>query len=473
MKIRDDISLGQHSHVGMARTANEDFFGYWEPDDDREFDLKGRLVIVCDGMGGHTGGEIASRLAVKTIIEAYQNAEGDDIVENLRTAIEKANAAVFAEARRQPELKGMGTTVTAIVQRRDIVYFGQVGDSRAYLIRGGAMKQMTKDHSLVQQLVDEGLLDASEMENHPDKNVILRSLGVKPEVDVDISHVPIVDDDTLLLCSDGLTGLVSDEEILRTVSAADGKNLRQVCEELIDKANAAGGHDNITVQILKVHRTASATTDTTPPETVTQSFTPDQVAASIARARAEAEARGAAPTSSSGGSSPSLAPTAPSMPAPTLAPAPSGGSGRAPAILGGALLGALIGLGVGMLFAPGNTTDADAPALERLLDDAKACAAAAGLAPADLPATEGRSPAEAARAYLTAAIEAQREAALEARTAAEAKSEALSQQSSPLVLQALEALKAGTVALQEKHYAEARARFEAAQVLFAAAEAAQ
>ena len=208
MKIREDVELGQHSHVGMARTENQDFFGYWEPDDDREFDLRGRLAVVCDGMGGHSGGEIASRMAVKAIIEAYKSSSEENVSEALRAAIESANRTVYGEGVRLKELAGMGTTVTTVVQRRDMVYFGQVGDSRAYLIRGGQMKQMTKDHSLVQQLVDEGLLEASEMESHPDKNVILRSLGVKPQVDVDVSHIPIAASDLFLLCSDGLSGLV-------------------------------------------------------------------------------------------------------------------------------------------------------------------------------------------------------------------------------------------------------------------------
>lgn len=305
MKIRSDVQLGQHSHVGMARTANEDFFGYWEPDEDREFDLKGRLVVVCDGMGGHNGGEIASRLAVKTIIAEYEQDDSGNIMEALRRSIENANGAVYAEAHKpdnKDSLKGMGTTVTAIAQRREMVYFAQVGDSRAYLIRGDAIKQMTKDHSLVQQLVDEGLLEESEMENHPDKNVILRSLGVKPEVEVDISYAPIAPGDVYLVCSDGLSGLVSPGEMLKIVRAGldSHGDLRRVCEQLVDLANKYGGHDNITVQLLKVNSTETATTDTTPGQTVTQSFTPDEVAKSIAQARAAAEARGAG----SGGAGP-------------------------------------------------------------------------------------------------------------------------------------------------------------------------
>src|SRR5262245_41286514 len=157
----------------MARTENQDFFGYWEPDEDREFDLKGRLVVVCDGMGGHAGGEIASRFSVQTIIEVYKKDSSGNVEEALRAAIEAANAAIQREGHKEPKLAGMGSTCTALVHRRDMVYFGQVGDSRGYLIRNGKIKQMTKDHSLVQELVDQGLIDKSEMESHPDKNVIL------------------------------------------------------------------------------------------------------------------------------------------------------------------------------------------------------------------------------------------------------------------------------------------------------------
>jgi serine/threonine protein phosphatase PrpC len=365
VKIRDDVEIGQHSHVGMARTENQDFFGYWEPDDDRSFDLKGRLAVVCDGMGGHSGGEIASRIAVKAIIENYEQSESDNIVESLRLAIEYANATVHGEGVRVPELMGMGTTVTAVVQRREMVYFGQVGDSRAYLIRAGQMKQMTKDHSLVQQLVDEGLLDASEMETHPDKNVILRSLGVKPEVEVDVSHIPIADQDMFLICSDGLSGLITDAEMLEIVLKGGAGSLRAICEELVDAANNAGGHDNITVQIIRINQTASATTDTTPQETVTAAFTADQVQASIAQAKAEAAARGETPkpptpTPDDSGMSaiPSPAPagmpaTKPAMPVPQMEdPPPKPGSGLAK-LLGGLLLGVILGSGCtfGAMFA--------------------------------------------------------------------------------------------------------------------------
>jgi protein phosphatase len=291
VNIRDDIVLGQCSDVGRARTENQDFFGYWEPDEDRDFDVKGRLVVVCDGMGGHAGGEIASRLAVQTIIAEYQKDSSGNVEEGLRHAIEAANAAIQAEGRRETKLAGMGSTCTALVHRRDMVYFGQVGDSRGYLIRNGKIKQMTKDHSLVQELVDQGLIDKSDMESHPDKNVILRSLGVKPTVDVDVSYVPAVVGDVYLICSDGLSGPVSEQEMLSIVTASQG-DLRAASERLIELANRYGGFDNITVQLVKIDRTDTATTDKTDAKTLTANFSQDEVEASIAKARTEAVAKG-------------------------------------------------------------------------------------------------------------------------------------------------------------------------------------
>ena len=477
MKIRDDIDLGQHSHVGMARTANEDFFGYWEPDDDRTYDLKGRLVVVCDGMGGHTGGEIASRLAVKTVIEAYQSDPSDNVAEALRNSVEKANATVYGEGIRQPELKGMGTTVTALVQRRDMVYFGQVGDSRAYLIRGGQMKQMTKDHSLVQQLVDEGLLEASEMENHPDKNVILRSLGVKPQVDVDVSHIPVAASDTFLLCSDGLSGLVSDEKMNRIVSEGlqGGLSLRQVCERLVDEANAAGGHDNITVQLLRVKRTATATTDTTPQESITQSFTPDQVQASIEKARTEAAAKGkpVAPRTTPSTPAASVAATAPSMPVPSADEPPRAHSAGWGKLVFGLLLGLAAGGGAGFLLGSKAAVAAPGGAAGTFLAEARASAQRAG-APADALAAaaahaERGDQAAAISAYVAAARDARRRAAEAAQGSAAADADKWGDTEDPLVRRARELLSQAQAAMQEERFEEARAHFLSASELFAAA----
>lgn len=436
MRIRDDVLLGQHSHVGMARTANEDFFGYWEPDEDRLFDLKGRLAVVCDGMGGHAGGEIASRMAVKTIIEAYEKDPSDDVMDSLRRAIEAANETVYKEGFKpgNAKLKGMGSTVTCAVHRRELIFFGQVGDSRCYLVRRGQIQQMTKDHSLVQQLVDEGLLDKSEMENHPDKNVILRSLGVKASVDVDISYVSVEEGDVFLLCSDGLSGLVSDQEMLNVVDGSlksGNKDLRKVCEQLVDMANKYGGHDNITVQLLQVLSTASGATDTTPKETVTQSFSQDEVAASIAKARAEAAARGKAPPPPPAGAPAAAAPasaafpaTQPSMPVATLTePSPPRGGG-----LGKLLLGLALGLALGAGGAYGLVRG--------------------GVLPGVAAATGSRAVAEAA-------------AAAAEQAAPGCKDEALGRR-------AKDELALGRTALDQGRFDDARVHFHAARALFIA-----
>ncbi|MFC1705418.1 Stp1/IreP family PP2C-type Ser/Thr phosphatase [Planctomycetota bacterium] len=248
---RPDVLVGNLTHVGMERSVNQDYYGFFEPEDDAQFEALGRLIVVCDGMGGHAGGEVASRLAVNSIIEAYRQDRSGNVLEAMRLSIEAANKAVWDEGQAKPELKGMGTTVVALVLRQGMAYFAHVGDSRCYLIRGGQLHQITLDHSLVQQMVNEGLLAEEEMENHPEKNVILRSLGVKPDVDVELNYQPYQIDDLFMLSSDGLTGLVSKEECLQ-IGTMHRDQPMQGCAQLVDLANRYGGYDNITVQIARV-----------------------------------------------------------------------------------------------------------------------------------------------------------------------------------------------------------------------------
>ncbi len=344
--VRDDIVFGSVSHVGMERTENQDFCGYYEPDDDRTLELKGRLFVVCDGMGGHAGGEIASRMGVEKIVEAYYNDPGSNTIEAIKRSIEMSSRSVWDKAQDQPALRGMGSTSVVMVLKNNMAYFGHVGDSRAYIIRQGKIEQITKDHSLVQQMVDEGLLDASEMENHPDKNVILRSMGVKPEVEVDILYHPVETGDIYLLCTDGLSGLVSDEEILN-ITLANEANPQEGCQRLVDLANAYGGYDNTTVQIIKINQVQAGPP---PSDMTTGVFTADQVQESIDRARAEMgmppAAPGAAAPPPGAPPPPSTPKTQPSMAAPNIASAPR--SKPAPAAAGGGGGG---GGKVGMLMA--------------------------------------------------------------------------------------------------------------------------
>jgi protein phosphatase len=245
MIVRDDVQFGELTHVGLSRSVNQDALGSWEPQNPRLFALKGRLLVVCDGMGGGPSGEVASRLAVETILDRYK-------ADDLPTAIQEANAAVFARVQEDPSLAGMGTTVVALVHRKDRVTWAHVGDSRAYRLRGGVLQRLTRDHSLSQQLQDEGKLAAADVANFAAQNVILRSVGIKAEVEVDTCEDEARVGDLYLLCSDGLCGYVSDEEIARILifGLKLGHPPAAMCKQLVDLANAYGGHDNVTVQLL-------------------------------------------------------------------------------------------------------------------------------------------------------------------------------------------------------------------------------
>jgi protein phosphatase len=225
---------GSRSDVGRGRPENEDSLLV-----DREHGL----YAVADGMGGHRAGEVASATAIDTLQAAFGGGNPID------RAVAAANAAVFAKAADDAALRGMGTTLTAVALRPDgTAILGHVGDSRAYLMRDGAVTQVTDDHSLVEQLVREGRLSPEEAQHHPQRAIITRALGVDPDVEVDTYRVDLKPGDRLLICSDGLTGMLSDETIAATLRRhADPQ---QAAETLVDMANQAGGDDNITVVIL-------------------------------------------------------------------------------------------------------------------------------------------------------------------------------------------------------------------------------
>ena len=237
------ITAFARTDVGRHREINED----------NEF--HGATVFaVADGMGGHVAGEIASERALESIRE-LDGKNFDDpraATDALRVAIEEANRAVVAEAEEKPDLAGMGTTLTAVMVRDGSMHIAHVGDSRAYLLRGGEqIDQLTTDHTLVEQLVQDGRLSRDEIANHPQRSVITRAIGVEPEVEVDtLAPLVLQPGDQILLCSDGLTGPVSDEQITNLLlSEPDGD---MVVDRLIQAANDGGGPDNITVVLLRV-----------------------------------------------------------------------------------------------------------------------------------------------------------------------------------------------------------------------------
>ncbi len=253
---RTRVLVGAATDVGRARSHNEDTYGYRIPEDAETADHKGYLFVVCDGMGGHAAGEVASQIAVETILTTYYD-EPDSPAESLKHAIAIANSRIFTQASQRSEQRGMGTTAVAIVVRGDSMTVAHAGDSRAYLLRNGELSRLTRDHSLVEEWVAKGVLPASEAGQHPMSNVITRALGHAPEVTPEVQEQPLEDGDLLLLCSDGLSGRVDDQAISGTLTTAPG--LDAAVHSLIALANEAGGPDNISVIVIRVESPTAVT----------------------------------------------------------------------------------------------------------------------------------------------------------------------------------------------------------------------
>jgi protein phosphatase len=256
------VSVFGKTDVGRTRDHNEDTFlvadlsrktASLQPDvRDHVIGPRGSLFMVADGMGGAAAGEVASRMAADLVFTHLSTVWADDpdgsaqrFAFRMREAVELANSRIHAYAREHPEVKGMGTTATVAGVYGSELYLAQVGDSRAYLVRGGQAIQLTKDQSLMQRLVEAGELTEEEAEQSERRNIILQALGPDPRVKVDLTYQPLRRGDVLILCSDGLSGQVKKEEMAQLVR--DIPDLVQLCARLIDLANARGGPDNITV----------------------------------------------------------------------------------------------------------------------------------------------------------------------------------------------------------------------------------
>ena len=224
--------------AGRVRRRNEDSFVLDPP-----------IFAVADGMGGAQAGEVASRLAAAAFRE-YHDADRLEPAERVEAIIQEANRRIFERARTDAEASGMGTTVTAAILTNGRVSIGHVGDSRAYRIRNGELEQLTEDHSLVADLMRSGRLTPEEADAHPQRSVITRALGTDAEVDVDKVTVDVEPGDVFLLCSDGLTTMVPEEEILRI--AQEAGTLDEIARGLVRAANSGGGEDNITVVLFRV-----------------------------------------------------------------------------------------------------------------------------------------------------------------------------------------------------------------------------
>lgn len=246
-----NLTVRAATHVGLVRARNEDAHAEWTPDEPGERERRGVLLVVADGMGGARAGDVASRLAVDTVVRTYREAPGVNVLAELTAAVAAANRHLHAENARHPELPGMGTTCTAAVVRGPEVFLAHIGDSRAYLVQGGRVRQLTRDHSLAAELVAGHHLTAEEARLDPRRNLLTRSMGLDPEAEVDAERADLVlaRGDTLLLCSDGLYTLVEEDELARLV---DGRPLDRACRELVALANRRGGTDNITVLAARI-----------------------------------------------------------------------------------------------------------------------------------------------------------------------------------------------------------------------------
>lgn len=228
------ITSAARTDVGRVREGNEDGFRDAAP-----------FFAVADGMGGHRGGEVASRLALETA-ERLRDAGRDATLADL---IREASRTVHARARTDRDVAGMGTTLTVAEVDGTVLRIAHVGDSRAYLLRDGALRQLTTDHTLVQRLVDIGEITPDEVADHPKRNVLVRVVGTEPDVEVDELEVPVRVGDRVLLCSDGLTGMVDDAHIAEVLRSTAG-DAQAAVDRLVEAANAAGGADNVTALVV-------------------------------------------------------------------------------------------------------------------------------------------------------------------------------------------------------------------------------
>ncbi len=231
------VKTGSYSHIGKVRSRNED-----------SLIVGSGYAVVADGMGGHSKGDVASLMAVSAIKKKLEQSKTKDCKKLLKQAVETANAEIFKYAVENNFEGDMGTTVVACLWDEETITVANVGDSRCYCISKGKIEKVTKDHSLVQQLVDSGKITQEEAENRTDKNVILRAVGCEKDVSVDIFQRKIADNDIYFLCSDGMSNLVKEDEIVDGIA---GDDLQKSLEKLVALANSRGGSDNITVAAVK------------------------------------------------------------------------------------------------------------------------------------------------------------------------------------------------------------------------------
>ena len=261
MSLNASLEMAKATHTGMVRSHNEDSIAT---------DAEIGLVVLADGMGGYNAGEVASGIATALITSEMREALiklSPQVTDKstglpgattlLRDIIGKANTSIFHSANNQPQYAGMGTTLVVTFFCNNQITVAHIGDSRCYRQRGGKLEQVTRDHSLLQEQIDSGLLTKEAAKRSQNKNLVTRALGIEPAVEAEIHTYPALENDIYLVCSDGLNDMVADEDIEMTLDAL-GANLHLAAEQLVQMANDNGGRDNISVVLIKVKRDFTA-----------------------------------------------------------------------------------------------------------------------------------------------------------------------------------------------------------------------
>jgi PPM family protein phosphatase len=280
--VSDDLEFDAQTDKGMVRSENQDRTGVWVhqvPEAARE---NGRLFVVCDGMGGHNGGSVASATAVEALLASFRESTHRGVKRRLGYAIERANAAVRTKAAQDVTLRNMGTTCVALVLRGRRAQVAHIGDSRAYIFRGGRAEQITHDHTYLNDLIEIGLLTPERARNHPERNIITRCIGMSDALQVDFNSREVTTGDIFLLCTDGLYNYVEGDEMVKIVESLPPS---EACETLLRLANSRGGEDNITCLVVKVNaldleQPAELAEDATPmsPQRQASRISPDSYA---------------------------------------------------------------------------------------------------------------------------------------------------------------------------------------------------
>ncbi len=249
LRVRTRVAVGARTDLGRVRENNEDKFEFFLPDDDRTLASRGLVFLVCDGMGGHAAGQIASELAAKTFLDVYLEHPGADPAEAMRAGVAAANRFVVSVGAAVPARRGMGTTLTGLVLIQDSGWLVHAGDSRLYRLREGELLQISHDHTVMEEMVRSGVLTREQAQSHPQKHAILRAIGLPEGVEPQIERFELRAGDAFLLCSDGVTNHVPDEALLRLLSLHGPS---EAARRAVGEALLGGGSDNATCLVVRV-----------------------------------------------------------------------------------------------------------------------------------------------------------------------------------------------------------------------------